>query len=260
MSDQILVDVHDNVATVSFNNPDSRNALSLAMYDALPDVLTSLDTDPAVRVIVLRGVGTTAFASGADISEFGTIRKDADSARAYNTKVAGAEHALEALHKPTIALIHGFCIGGGCGIALACDLRFADDRSRFGITPAKLGLVYSLESTRRLVNTVGPSRAKWILFSGEHIQAPEALSLGLIDELHTPEELDDRVTTFAGAIATRAQYSVRASKEIVRLIEDGQVHDDDHTTFLRNSSFDTEDYAEGVRAFMEKRPARFTWS
>lgn len=260
MTDAILIDRHETVATVSFNNPASRNALSLAMYDALPKVLGELDADPAVRVIVLRGVGTTAFASGADISEFGTIRKDADSARAYNAKVADAEHALEGLRKPTIALIHGFCIGGGCGLALACDLRFADDRSRFGITPAKLGLVYSLESTRRLVDTVGPSRAKWILFSGEHLRAPEALSLGLVDEVHAPDALDERVNRFAATIAERAQYSVRTSKEIVRLIENGQVHDDDHTTELRNASFDTADYAEGVQAFIQKRPARFTWS
>lgn len=260
MTKQITASVENAVATVTIENPAGRNAISLSMYESLPGILGALDADPAVRVIVLRGDGQTSFASGADISEFELTRKDADSARAYNEKVAGAEHALEALTKPTIAMVHGFCIGGGCGLALASDLRFADTNARFGITPSKLGLVYSLESTRRLMDAVGPSRARWILYSGEHIRAAQAERLGLVDELHDVDDLQKRTYEFAELIASRAQFSVRASKQMVRLAQGGQFRDDDVTTDLRNSSFDTEDYAEGVRAFMEKRPARFTWS
>lgn len=260
MSDHILVERDEAVATVILNKPDSHNAISLGMYRRLPEVFGELDADSSVKVIVVRGAGTRSFASGADISEFEEVRGNAKSAKAYNEEVAAAEHAIEGVSKPTIAMVHGYCIGGGCGLALACDLRFADERSKFGITPAKLGLVYSLESTKRLVDLVGPSRAKWILFSGQLIQSEEALRLGLIDELIPSEDLEKQTYEFARLVTTRAQFSVRSSKRIVDLVLGGQVEDDEVTVDIRNSSFDTEDYAEGVRSFLEKRPPRFTFS
>src|SRR3712207_844087 len=157
-------------------------------------------------------------------------------------------------------MIHGYCIGGGAGLALSCDIRFADERAKFAITPAKLGLVYSLESTKRVVDLAGPSRAKWILMSGQQIQAERAFQLGLFDELFPVEELEKATYEFAELITTRAQFSVRAGKVMVKKVVAGQVRDDEATTDLRNSSFDTEDFAEGVRSFMEKRPPRFEWS
>jgi enoyl-CoA hydratase/carnithine racemase len=157
-------------------------------------------------------------------------------------------------------MIHGYCIGGGAGLALACDLRFADTRARFGITPAKLGLVYSLESTKRVVDLAGPSRAKWILMSGQQLQAQRAWEVGLFDELVEPEELEKYTYEFAEIITTRAQFSVRMGKEMVRRVVSGQVDDDEATIDIRNSSFDTEDYAEGVRSFLAKRPPEFRWS
>jgi enoyl-CoA hydratase/carnithine racemase len=264
MSDHILIEHgsagDEGIATVVLNKPDSHNAISLGMYRRLPEVFAALDADPAVKVIVLRGAGTRSFASGADISEFEEVRGNSESAKAYNEQVAHAEHAIEGASKPTIAMVHGYCIGGGCGLALACDLRFADERSRFGITPAKLGLVYSLESTKRLVDVVGPSRAKWILYSGQHVYADDALRLGLIDELIPADDLEKHTFEFARLVTTRAQFSVRSSKRIVNLILGGQTEDDDVTTDIRNSSFDSDDYAEGVRSFLEKRPPRFTRS
>ena len=164
------------------------------------------------------------------------------------------------MSKPTIAMVHGYCIGGGCGLALACDLRFVDERARFGITPAKLGLVYSLDSTKRLVDVVGPSRAKWILMSGQLVTADRAHQIGLADEVVPTDDLEKLTYEFAELLCTRAQFSIRATKQIVARILAGQTEDDEATRDLRNSSFDTDDYAEGVRAFLEKRPPTFTWS
>ena len=260
MSDHLLVEHRDGVATVLLNRPESHNAINIGMYRELPDVVAALEDDAAVRVVVLRGAGEKAFASGADISEFEQERGNAERAKSYNEKVARAERAIEGLRKPTIAMIHGYCIGGGAGLALACDIRFADTRAKFAITPAKLGLVYSLESTKRVVDLAGPSRAKWILMSGLQIPAERALQLGLVDELAAPEELEEVTYRFAETVASRAQYSVRAGKEMVRRVVMGQVRDDEETLHIRNSSFDTQDFAEGVRSFLEKRPPRFEWS
>ncbi|WP_020573204.1 enoyl-CoA hydratase-related protein [Actinopolymorpha alba] len=257
MTDDLLVDRDGSVATVVLNRPATHNAITLGMYTALPALLADLEADDAVKAVVLRGAGDKAFASGADIREFEEVRGNATSARAYNDRVAAAERALEGLSKPTIAMIHGYCIGGGCGLALAADLRFGDERTRMAITPAKLGLVYSLESTKRLVDLVGPSRAKWILMSGQQLAADDALRLGLVDETTTVDELEKLTYDFAHLLTTRAQFSVRAAKTIVNRIMAGQSAEDAVTTGLRNSSFDTSDYAEGVRAFLEKRPPRF---
>jgi enoyl-CoA hydratase/carnithine racemase len=260
LTEDLVVERTDGIATLVLNRPDSHNAVRLGMYEALPDLLSSVDQDADVKVLVVRGAGQKAFASGADISEFREVRANAETARAYNERVAAAERALEGLSKPTIAMVHGYCIGGGCGLALACDLRFADERASFGITPAKLGLVYSLDSTKRLVDVVGPSRAKWILMSGQRVDAERAHQIGLADEVVPTEDLEKLTYEFAELLCSRAQFSIRATKQIVNRILSGQTEDDEATRDLRNSSFDTDDYAEGVRAFLEKRPPTFTWS
>ncbi|PKH42107.1 Enoyl-CoA hydratase/carnithine racemase [Nocardioides alpinus] len=260
MSDHLVVERRDAVATVILNRPDSHNAINVAMYGDLPDVVRALDADPTVKVIVMRGAGTRSFASGADISEFEAERSDAVKAKAYNEKVAAAEHAIEELTKPSIAMIHGYCIGGGAGLALACDIRFADRAAKFAITPAKLGLVYSLESSKRMVDLVGPSRTKWILYSGLQVPAERAYELGLFDEVVDADDLEELTYGFADTVCSRAQFSVRAGKVMVDKVVAGQVRDDDATIDLRNSSFDTEDFTEGVQAFMAKRSPNFTWS
>jgi enoyl-CoA hydratase/carnithine racemase len=257
VTDDLVVNRDGAIATVLLNRPATHNAITLAMYSALPGIMADLADDASVKVVVFRGAGTKAFASGADISEFEQVRGNAASARAYNEKVAAAERAIEQFPKPTIALIHGYCIGGGAGLALAADLRFGDERTTIAITPAKLGLVYGLESTKRLVDLVGPARAKWMLMSGEQIHAEDALRLGLLDELVPADALDKHTYDFARLLTTRAQFSVRAAKTIINRIVAGQYTDDEVTTHLRNSCFDTADYREGVRAFLEKRPPRF---
>ena len=257
-SDDLVVDRRDAVATVVLNRPHRHNALTLDMYSALPALLAALDADETVKVVVLRGAGQAAFCSGADIGEFEAVRDSAESARSYNERVAAAERALEDLGKPTLAMIHGYCVGGGAGLAFAADLRFGDDRTRMAVTPAKLGIVYSLESTRRIVALSGPSRAKWILMSGQQMNGAEALRLGLLDELHEVDQLERRTYEFAELLTTRAQVSVRAAKTIVNRIAAGQVTEDTESERLRDSSFDTADYAEGVSAFLHKRQPRFS--
>ena len=248
------------MATVVLNRPESHNAIRLGMYQALPGVVGQLEADASVKVLVLRGAGRRAFASGADISEFRQVRANAQTAQAYNEHVAAAERAIETMSKPTVAMVHGYCIGGGCGLALACDLRFADEAASFAITPAKLGLVYSLDSTKRLVDVVGPAQAKWILMSGQRVAAARAHQIGLADEVVPGADLEKLTYEFAELLCSRAQFSIRATKQIIAAIVAGQTHDDDASRQLRNSSFDTDDYAEGVRAFLEKRRPHFTWS
>ena len=260
MSDHLIVERRGAVATLTLNRPESHNAINIGMYRDIPGLAAELDNDRDVKVVVVRGAGVKSFASGADISEFERERGNSAAARRYNEQVAAAEVAIESISKPTVAMIHGYCIGGGAGLALACDIRFADDRARFAITPAKLGLVYSLASTKRVVDLVGPSRAKWILMSGQQIHAERACRLGLVDELTEPDELESFTYEFAELVTTRAQFSVRAAKRMVGRVLAGQVADDQETLDLRNSSFDTDDFAEGVRAFLGKRPPRFEWS
>jgi len=245
------------IATLTINRPEKRNPISFAMWKMLPDLVEQVENDDAIKVLVVRGAGEKAFSAGADISEFETYRADSEGARIYNEATHIAERALAGLSKPAIAMIHGFCIGGGAEIALACDLRFGDTSARFGITPARLGIVYSLTATKQLTDLAGPAVTKYILFSGEHLMAQRAYEVGVLDELLEPDALEARVYEFAELIASRSQYSVKASKVIVGKIQAGQVEDDAESLKLRNDSFDGADYEEGVRAFLEKRPPDF---
>ncbi|GLZ33365.1 enoyl-CoA hydratase [Lentzea sp. NBRC 105346] len=242
------------VATVTINRPAKRNAMSHEMWSALPGLMDAVAQDDSVRVLVIRG--GDHFSAGADIAEFSTLRRGAEGAAKYGAAVHAGERAIAELGKPTIAAVHGFCVGGGCEIALACDLRLAADDARFGITPAKLGIVYNFTSTKQLVDVVGPAWAKQILFSADLIDAATALRIGLVNEVHPPAELDGRVKELAETIASRAQVSVRGAKEIVNRITDGG-HEDLAVEALYAEAAHSADYAEGVTAFLEKRPPRF---
>ncbi|MFC0270469.1 enoyl-CoA hydratase-related protein [Metabacillus herbersteinensis] len=256
----IYLDKQGEVATIYFNRPEKRNALTHEMWKVIPSLIQDVEEDRDIKVLIIRGADETSFAAGADISEFRTLRAESKGAKIYNDATHEAERAIATMKKPSIAMIQSFCIGGGCEIALACDLRFSDTNGKFGITPAKLGLVYSLTATKQLVDLVGPSQAKYILLSGEILNVEHAQRIGLIDQIFEPEEIVEKTYQFANALSQKAQFTVRSMKHIISLILSGQVGESEETEHLRTSSFDTEDYQEGVRAFLEKRKPRFTYS
>ncbi|MFF7382092.1 enoyl-CoA hydratase-related protein [Streptomyces griseoluteus] len=238
--------VADRVATVVIRHPAKRNAMTAAMWRALPPLLAELAADPEVRVLVLTGEGGT-FCAGADIS---TLR--GSPAEAQGLAVA-AEEALAAFPKPTLAAVKGHCVGGGAQLAAACDLRLAQEGALFGVTPARLGIVYPASSTRRLVSLVGPATAKYLLFSAELIGTDRALRVGLVDEVLPEGELDKRVAALTATLATRSLLTQAAAKDYA----DGRADRVPHWTAEALASTDTE---EGVTAFLERREPRFTWS
>jgi enoyl-CoA hydratase/carnithine racemase len=254
-TDTLLLHRDGPVATLTINRPDRLNAVTFAMFARLPALLAEAAATGDVRVLVLRGAGRKSFSAGADISEFETVRTTPQQAAVYDGAVLAAEEALATFPAPTIAAIHGHCYGGGCALALACDLRFASSGARFAITPAKLGIVYPLRATRRLVDAVGPSRAKFILMSGIDIDAARAAAIGLVDEVD--DDVDAAVDDFVAILAARSGVTQRAVKQTVARILDGATADDDAQAALRDAALASPDYAEGVRAFLERRPPKF---
>ncbi len=258
MPDDLRVTRDGPVATLTINRPEKRNAITIEMWRALPGMLRGLASDEAVRVVVIRGAGTEAFASGADISEFEQVRGTVEAARAYSAAVEAAERALANVARPTIAMIHGICLGGGLELALACDFRMADRTGRFGITAARLGIVYSLSATRRLASIVGPGRARDILFSARLIGAEEALAMGLVNAVWDPGALEDETYAYAGLLAQQAPLTQRGAKLMLQhMIGEGGMAESDLTAAVEQA-YESDDYREGVRAFLEKRPPRFT--
>ncbi|MCX4766409.1 enoyl-CoA hydratase/isomerase family protein [Streptomyces sp. NBC_01275] len=246
MEPELLHGVTDGVATVVLHHPAKRNAMTAAMWRALPPLLDALAADPGVRTLVLTGAGGT-FCAGADIS---TLQDSPDEAQ---TLAVRAEEALAAFPKPTLAAVKGHCVGGGAQLAAACDLRFAEEGALFGVTPAKLGIVYPSSATRRLVALVGPATAKYLLFSGELIDTERALRTGLVDEVLPADELDKRVAEFTRVLTSRSQLTQAAAKEFA----DGRTDRDAHWAAQARGSGDT---AAGVTAFLERREPRFTWT
>jgi enoyl-CoA hydratase/carnithine racemase len=234
------------VATVVIHNAAKRNAMTAAMWRALPPLLDELSGDPDVRVLVLTGEGAT-FCAGADISSL-----QGSPAEAQSLAVA-AEEALAAFPKPTLAAVRGHCVGGGSQLAAACDLRFAEEGALFGVTPARLGIVYPASSTRRLVSLVGPAATKYLLYSGELIGTERALRTGLVDEVLPEGGLAGRVEEFTRILTARSQLTQAAAKEFA----DGRTDRDDHWTAQARGSGDA---AEGVAAFLERRRPGFSWA
>lgn len=239
------------VARLLIDRADKRNAFTQAMWEALPDLVAQAMDDPAIRVMVLQSAAPGIFAAGADIRELLDRSGDADWRAANQAAIARAQYELTRASKPVIAFVDGDCVGGGCGLAMACDLRVATSRARFGITPAKLGLVYPLHDTKLLVDLVGPAAAKRILFTGQLLDAAEALRIGLADMI------EDSPDALVSAIAAASSHSARQTKAMIRRILDGQADDDAETKAIFAEAFTLPDFEEGVSAFVEKRKPEF---
>jgi enoyl-CoA hydratase/carnithine racemase len=242
---------HGPIAHLIIDRAAKRNAFNQAMWDALPGLVAQAMADPSVRVLVLQSAEPGIFCAGADISELSTNATNPDWLLANQTAINRAQFELTRAAKPTIALTDGDCVGGGCGLALACDLRVASARSRFGITPAKLGLVYPLHDTKLLVDLVGPANAKRILFTGTLIDAAEARRIGLVDII--ADNADDLI----GSVTSVSGHSQRESKAMIRRVLDGQAADDDTTRAIFADAFTGPDFKEGVDAFLSKRKPDF---
>lgn len=246
-------EVAEGVGTITIDRPAKRNAMSADMWRALPGILDTLAKDPSVRVAVLTGAGGN-FCAGADIAELDDIHRDDDS---HLSTVA--ERALAAFPKPTLAAIEGYCVGGGCQLAAACDLRFAAEDARFGITPAKLGIVYPAAATTRLVRLVGPSAAKYLLFSADLIGAGNALRIGLLDEVVPSGGLRDRVAAFTETLASRSLLTQQATKDIVDAIAAAGPVEESVARWSAEVRASGE-VEEGIAAFLERRAPAFTWT
>ncbi len=247
------------IATLAINRPERRNALSQSMWETMAEYLDEVAADNSIRTLKVTGHGG-CFSAGADISEFTEIASDPERLRVNNHIVQVAQQKLEELAKPTIAVIDGACIGGGCGLALACDIRIASDTSFFAITPAKLGLIYSLRDTRRLLALVGPAFTKEMLYTGTKLDSALALEKGIINRRVAASELADTAQQLAQQLASGSQYSIRGIKQIIAALEGYGTLDEDAAQQLFDEAFTAADCQEGVQAFLDKRPANFTWN
>jgi enoyl-CoA hydratase/carnithine racemase len=246
------------LAWLVLRNPARLNAVRYEMWEALPEVVGALAADAAVRVVVLRGAGDEAFASGADITEFETHRKDATSAAAYERTNGRAFEALLALEKPLVAMIHGVCVGGGLAIAACADLRLAADDARLALPAARLGLGYHFNGVERLVNLVGPAAAAEIFFTARQYTAAEALRIGLVNQVLPKQDLEALTARYAAGIAANAPLTIRAAKRaIAEALRAPAERDLAGLRRMIAGCYESADYAEGVRAFLDKRRPRF---
>jgi enoyl-CoA hydratase len=255
---RLLARKDGTIGWLTFNNPERRNAISSDMWQAIPGVVSAFDDDPEVRIMVLTGAGEKAFVSGADISQFDDVRKNHEANQLYDAHVGAAVRALEKMQMPSLAMIRGFCIGGGMVIALSCDLRVASDDARFAIPAARLGLGYGFDGVRRLVDVVGPTRASEILFTARQFDATEALAMGLINRVTAVGELESTARSYASMISANAPLTIRAAKLAVRETgKDPAQRKLDAVKAAIAACFESDDYKEGRRAFVEKRKPSF---
>ena len=243
-------------AEIVLNQPGRKNALSQSMWQALEKHLNAIRRQQAIRVLVIRGTGD-AFSAGADISEFETIYATPESARAANAVIASALQSLDEFPLPSIAVIKGPCMGGGCALAMACDISIADKSARFGINPTALGTVYSFRDSQRLVNRVGIQNAKRFLIGAAQIDADTALEWGLISQVAESGELDQMVKNQIHTILNLSPDALAGTREILRAIDSGTTRQTSALQDIFNRCFSSEDFSEGVRAFLHKRPPKF---
>lgn len=258
-TEKMAFETSAGIGWMIFNNPERRNALSLEMWGGMAEILRAFEADDAVRVVVMKGAGEKAFVSGADISQFEKNRSSAEQAAEYARVSEEARRVMEGMKKPLIAMIRGYCLGGGLGVALQADIRVASDDSQFGIPAGRLGIAYGFDGLKRLVDLVGPAKAKEIMFTARRVTAANALDIGLVNAVAPAEELEGVVKDMADVIAGNAPLSVRASKlTIDEVAKDGADRDLAMIERLSRECFDSDDYREGRTAFMEKRKPVFT--
>ena len=257
-TDKMIAEKKGGVGWMTFNNPDKRNATSLEMWQAIATILTDFEADDTIRAIVMKGAGDKAFVSGADISEFKERRNDAAAAAEYGKVSEDARIAMANLRKPFIAMIRGYCLGGGMAVAMTADMRIATEESQFGIPAARLGIAYGFDGLSKLVDLVGPAFANEILLTGRRLNAEEALRIGLVNRVVPDGELEKTVDEITDALCDNAPLSMEANKFTIReILKDPDKQDHDEIARLTQICFDSQDYQEGRQAFMDKRRPEF---
>ena len=257
-TDKMLAKKHGATATLIFNNPEKRNAVSLEMWARAAEILEDFKRDPSVRVVVVTGAGGKAFVSGADISRFEDERASEAAAERYGETVERTCLSLYTYPKPTIAMIRGYCIGGGTGLAVCCDMRICSEGSRFGIPAARLGLGYGYTGIKRLVDLVGPANAKEIFLTARQFTAAEALAMGLVNRVVPDADLESFTNDYAETIASNAPLTMQAAKlAIGEALKDAQDRNMAAVDEIVKRCFSSADYKEGRSAFLEKRKPVF---
>ncbi|HEX3858008.1 MAG TPA: enoyl-CoA hydratase [Pseudolabrys sp.] len=261
MTDKMLSRKEGKVGYLAFNNPERHNAVSLDMWEAAEGFLADFRNDNNIRVVVVHGAGGKAFVSGADISKFEKERSSQEGIDRYNAAVDRANNAFYTFPKPTIAMIRGYCIGGGVGLALCCDMRICSEGSKFGVPAAKLGLGYRYDGLKKLTDLVGPSFAKEIFYTARQFTAAEAQVMGLVNRVLPDAELETYVKDYADVIAANAPLTIDSVKFIVgQAVADESKRDLKKCDDMVQACFASKDYTEGRKAFMEKRKPVFTGS
>ena len=254
----LIVEKRGAVGWIVFNQPAKRNAINGAMWRGIPKAMAQYDADPEVRCVAFRGAGTEAFASGADISEFEEIRAQKSSVAEYDGLLDQVLHSIQDSRKPSVAMIYGFCMGGGLEVALACDLRYCGRSAQFGIPAAKLGLAYNVEGHKRLIETVGHARAREIMFLGRRYDAEEGFAMGLVNQVFHDTELESAVGGIITQLCENAPLSIANSKTIIEeYAKASGAPDEANMTAAIERCAKSGDYQEGRRAFMEKRKPDF---
>ena len=257
-TEKLIATKRDGIGWIVFNNPARHNAVSLDMWEALPVVLADYAADPAVRVVILKGAGEKAFVAGADISQFKEKRSSPEAVKTYNAASDAASKALQEFPKPSIAMIRGYCIGGGTAIAVNCDIRIAADDARFGVPAAKLGLGYRFNGIKRLADVVGPAFTAEIFYTARQFTAQEALQMNLVNRVVPAAELEKYTADYANTIANNAPLTIAAVKRsLIEYVKDPATRDLVLCNTMVDTCFASEDYKEGQTAFMEKRKPAF---
>jgi enoyl-CoA hydratase len=254
----MLARIDQDIGWMTFNNPERRNAMKMEMNEAIVTILDEFDKNDDVRVVVMRGAGEKAFVSGADISEFETHRSTPAGRKHFDAVAAASGRAFAGLSKPLVAMIRGFCMGGGLATALQADIRIAADDGQFGVPAARLGLGYGFDGINKLTHIVGPANAAEIFLTARRFNASEAAQMGLVNRVVPGEDLEAAVTELAGMIAVNAPLTVRAAKAGVReTFKDPDRRDLPRVAAMVEECFLSADYEEGRTAFMEKRTPKF---